>query len=160
LVPGSTAAQARPATPLRAFTLLELLVVIAVIAVLAALLLPALARAKENARCARCLSNLRQIHLGFTTAVDDDGGQFDWPGLYFLHGLDDPNGYANTALAGWWANALGVADLPASNLQTGTPDVLLQIGPSYGGASMGQLTIPRHGSRPRQVPTAQRQAAR
>jgi prepilin-type N-terminal cleavage/methylation domain-containing protein/prepilin-type processing-associated H-X9-DG protein len=45
----------------RAFTLIELLVVIAIIATLAAILFPVFARAKEAAKRAACLSNLRQL---------------------------------------------------------------------------------------------------
>jgi prepilin-type N-terminal cleavage/methylation domain-containing protein/prepilin-type processing-associated H-X9-DG protein len=46
------------------FTLIELLVVIAIIAVLAAILFPVFSRARENARRASCMSNIKQLLMG------------------------------------------------------------------------------------------------
>ena len=55
----------------KGFTLIELLVVIAIISILAAILFPVFARARENARRASCMSNLKQLGLGMMMYIQD-----------------------------------------------------------------------------------------
>jgi prepilin-type N-terminal cleavage/methylation domain-containing protein/prepilin-type processing-associated H-X9-DG protein len=58
--------------PPNAFTLIELLVVIIIIAILAALLLPVLASAKARGQNIKCLSNLKQMQIGWVSYTTDN----------------------------------------------------------------------------------------
>ncbi len=79
------------------FTLIELLVVIAIIAILAAILFPVFARARENARKASCMSNIKQLALGEMMYVQDYDETFQIS--YVVPGM--PQG-ANTTNVNWW----------------------------------------------------------
>jgi len=87
------------------FTLVELLVVIAIIAILAGFVLPTLGRAREAAKRSQCLSNLRQIGIGWTLYLNE------WDVF--------PSDAANPVLGSTFGGATGVyaaygGTLPAS----------------------------------------------
>jgi prepilin-type N-terminal cleavage/methylation domain-containing protein/prepilin-type processing-associated H-X9-DG protein len=109
------------------FTLIELLVVIAIIAILAAILFPVFAQAREKARQAGCVSNLKQICTAFMMYTQDydevlppwtanacnspalPGGPFGAPYIYntlvnpYIKNGANPNAAGGLDLAGVWA---------------------------------------------------------
>jgi prepilin-type N-terminal cleavage/methylation domain-containing protein len=83
----------------KGFTLIELLVVIAIIAILASILFPVFARARENARRASCLSNLKQIGLGIIMYTQDYDEHF--PRSIASVGTFHGGPYVPQTQAGW-----------------------------------------------------------
>lgn len=115
-----------------AFTLIELLVVISIIALLISILLPALRNARESAKAAACLSNLKQVGLGAAMyAADNDSVMYEaytqyaggsgmspnwWPMKMAMENyMPDPGNYrASSAAESLW-NCPVAEDLAVQN---------------------------------------------
>jgi len=116
-----------------AFTLIELLVVVAIIAILAALLLPALAKARAKAKATGCISNLKQLQIGWAMYAGDfndvmlpnapltmgankswcNGATEDW---HWAGANTDRVAYTTSIMAPYMVNQLGVYKCPADTI--------------------------------------------
>ena len=101
----------KPTPRKNAFTLIELLVVIAIIALLASMLLPALARAKQKARDAQCMSNLRQCGVAMHAYLGDFRDRIFWGNP------QDPAGSYNNDGMEWFVWAGSTNGLVSTTIQ-------------------------------------------
>jgi prepilin-type processing-associated H-X9-DG protein/prepilin-type N-terminal cleavage/methylation domain-containing protein len=123
-----------------AFTLVELLVVIGIIALLISILLPALNRVRASAVAVQCLSNLRQVGVGFRAYAETFNG---W--LPSTRGFQ-PSDPANSSSSPLWLRAAEV--WPDLLMETRflpdnrSPDTIARYGGSNGPISESVVAWP------------------
>ncbi|MBX3744379.1 MAG: type II secretion system protein [Verrucomicrobiae bacterium] len=117
--PARPPARPAPPHPAPAFTLIELLVVIAIIAILASMLLPALAKAKTKAQGIGCLSNNKQLVLGWQLYAGDFedrcANNFTIPGTEEAINSRRFNNWVNNIMT--WGAGSGIHDRSVTNVE-------------------------------------------
>ena len=128
----------RAPTPVRGFTLIELLVVISIIGVLISLLLPAVQSAREAARRAQCVNNLKQIGIALFN-YENSVGAFP-PG--YIDYQNNPNNTPDLDMgAGWGWAAMSLPFLEQQPLYNAINFNLAITSPSNSTAVVTSLTV-------------------
>ena len=118
---------------IKGFTLIELLVVIAIIAILAGMLLPALARAREEARKAVCKSNVKQIGLAISMYMNDFEEFYPTKALNLTVGVNDLRGLgALCLLYDQYITAKKIFKCPSTTDDPNNLEIGLNIDPTLG----------------------------
>ena len=117
------------------FTLIELLVVIAIIAILASMLLPALQKARENARTTNCLSNQRQCMTAVTMYMDDNSRIL--PALVYTGATTTPRGWYHWIYNGGYLPGYQATQCPAQKCPVPNTKANITTWSHYGANAYG-----------------------
>ena len=115
----------------RAFTLIEMLVVIGIIALLSAILFPVFSSVRRSAQAKTCLSNMKQLSLGFQQYLSDNGNRYPFAGNYQIWAGVNPTTFAPSPWNGGSAHWItgGPTGAPPKNYTDAEKGLALAVDP-------------------------------